>query len=111
MLLDFADDPPLTISHIAATTDFRGFPNAKPEPYKVINGRISSINSQQQLAWSMQNINADGELFATDGTLENGDTMTDDQGILWRVVGRARRVRKGSLPDFYKYPISSHSFT
>ena len=80
-----------------------------------IRGRISGISSSQQAMWATLGFTADAELFTDTGSLygdlQNGDIVVDDAGIRYRVTGRARRIAKGSIPDFWRYPLSSTSTT
>jgi hypothetical protein len=102
-------------------------PNGQPAPNPTLNvftfqGRISHISGRQADQWASKGIEADAELFTLLGGpgsnptawLQNGDSITLADGaeapILYRITGRARRVTKGTICDFWAYPIKSEAF-
>lgn len=124
-LLDFDQDPPITLvrnikqrmsnpAGMQLTQQVVQPVAVSPSPLSSqIGGRISSISSRQQAEWLSSGFSADAELF-TDvgdiyGNFKNGDVVVDDAGIQYRVVGRARRVGKGNIPNYFKYPLQSQA--
>lgn len=126
-LLDFDDDPLLQCNRPTISTDSRGMqsgPNGAPAPNptpQVFNfqGRISGISSRQQQMWLTLGIECDAELFTTlsgPGSgqaqwLQNGDSIVLADGVeapaTYLIVGRARRVAKGTIQDFWKWPLKN----
>ena len=76
-------------------------------------GRISGISAQQIQGWLTLGIEADATLYTTAGptTLFTDDIVTDDQQISYRVTGRARRVHRGSIQDYYAWKIVTTTFS
>ena len=110
MLIDFDEDPILYLTKQKATrSDELGMSVNDPVGGTPFPGRISGISSQQILAWGTLGFQADCELFCIDGTLDNGDVVRDDAGVWYRILGRARRVPKGNIHTYWKYPCKSQT--
>lgn len=123
-LLDFDADPILICNRPTIASDSRGMqsgpggaagPNPSPGIF-TFQGRISGITSHQQAMWSTLGIDCDAELFTVLGGpgsgsqwLQNGDSLTLDDGaeapVRYRIVGRARRVAKGNIGNYWKFPL------
>jgi len=112
MLIDFTNDPVLYLTkQRSAKSDGLGMSVNDPVGGVPFPGRVSGISSQQILAWGTLGFQADCDLFTTRGDLENGDVVMDDAGAQYLVLGRARRVPKGMIHEYYKYPLKSHSLS
>jgi len=78
----------------------------------VIYGRLTPSNARQMVAYqSAYGVLCDWELVSLDGTLQNGDRLQDADGRTFQVEGMPnKRIGMGTLPTYYKYPLSSTLF-
>lgn len=112
MLIDFDEDPVIYLyKQGSSQTDSLGMSVNAAVGGTPFAGRISGISSQQILAWGTLGFQADCDLFCNDGTLDDGDVVRDDAGVWYRVLGKARRVHKGNIHTFFKYPLKSQSLS
>ena len=121
-LLDFDDDPPLFLLRQAlqGAADVQGIPLQQLQGVQTILGRISGISSRQIEAWRTQGFEATADLFSSCGDMQGGpdngdfvqfyDSNTGGWSSLYRITGRARRVAKGAINSYFKYPVTEETF-
>ena len=112
MLIDFEDDPVLYLTkQKSAKSDGLGMSVNDPVGGVPFQGRISSMSSQQILAWGTLGFQADATLYCNRSDLENGDVVMDDAGVQYLVQSRSRSIEKGTLHTFWKYSLRTMSFS
>ena len=112
MLYDFEDDPQLYLTkQKSAKSDGLGMSVNDPVGGVPFQGRISSMSSQQILAWGTLGFQADVTLYCLRDDLQNGDVVRDSSGLSYLVQSRSFSLQKGTLHTFFKYALKNQTLS